>query len=181
MKVIFLDVDGVLNSWPDCKQAHYKMKVGGNGCIGISNVRLRFLKQIVDATDAKIVLVSSWKAEWLKYRAQVKEYLTTDMKEPLYIYFVRNEYGYYLHKKFRRHKLEVYDTTDDYEPNPSCRGQGIHNYLDAHKDITNWVVLDDDIFRDYDKEIMDHLINTNIYEGALDEEDVKKAIEILNQ
>jgi len=28
---------------------------------------------------------------------------------------------------------------------------------------------------------MDHLINTNIYEGALDEEDVKKAIEILNQ
>lgn len=181
MKVIFLDIDGVLNSWSDCKQAHYKMCVGGKGCVGISNVRLRFLKQIVDATDAKIVLVSSWKSSWLQYRKQVKEYLTTDKKEPLYIYFDRNEYGYYLHKKFRKHKLEIYDTTEGYEPNPWNRGTGIRNYLMIHKDIKNWIVLDDEIFKDYNDEILMHLIKTNFEYGALDEEDVKKAIELLNQ
>ena len=181
MKVIFLDVDGVLNSEYDCKQSHYTMNVEGHGCIGISNVRLRLLKQIIDATDAKIVLVSSWKSSWLEYRAQVKEYLTTDKKEPLYIYFDRNKYGYYLHKKFRKHKLEIYDTTEEYEPNPWNRGTGIHNYLEAHKDIKNWIVLDDEIFKDYNDEILTHLIQTDFYYGALDEEDVKKAIELLNK
>ena len=181
MKVIFLDVDGVLNSQSDFKATHHKMCVMGSGCIGIYGPRLKLLKQIVDATDAKIVLVSSWKSCWLKYRKQVKEYLTTDMKEPLYIYFDRDDYGYYLHKKFRKHKLEIFDTTYDYEPNSWFRGEGIHNYLNSHKDITNWVVLDDEIFRDYDEEILKHLVKTSYYNEALNEINVKEAIEILNQ
>ena len=50
IKVIFLDVDGVLNSYLDrmsydlCTDSHFEI-----------------LKKIVDATDAKIVLSSSWR------------------------------------------------------------------------------------------------------------------------
>jgi len=182
MKVIFLDVDGVLNSWADCKRAHYKMCVGGgHGILGISNVRMRFLKQIVDATGAKIVLTSSWKTSWLAYQKQVHDYLLTNTKEPLYVYCQRNEIGYYLHKKFRMHNLEIFDTTQNYEPMCYLRGSGIYNYLDAHPDIIQWVVLDDEIFEDYDTEILNHLIKTNMTDGALDAADVQRAIAILKQ
>lgn len=183
MKVIFLDIDGVLNSVPDHKATHCKMNVGGDGCIGIYKPRLRFLKQIVDATDAKIVLISSWKEDYEKYRNQVKEYLNTDMKEPLYVYFERAEYGYYLHKKFHRMGLEIFDTTLRYERNRygGDRGEAIIKYLEDHPDITNWIVLDDEIFDDYNEfGILPYLIKTSFYTGALDEYYVARAISMLN-
>lgn len=55
-KVIFLDVDGVLN----CRST--KDKCGGY--IGIDDKKVSLLKEIVDATGAIIILVSSWKEWW---------------------------------------------------------------------------------------------------------------------
>ena len=58
MKVIFLDVDGVLNS-------NYSHSISTNekGWMWdeISDFHLEKLKRIVDETDAKIVLSSSWR------------------------------------------------------------------------------------------------------------------------
>lgn len=50
MKVIFLDVDGVLNS----SQDGFTIKLG-------TSKHLELLKQIVGSTNAKIVLSSSWR------------------------------------------------------------------------------------------------------------------------
>lgn len=50
MKVIFLDVDGVLNH--------------GNSKIKVEDDKIQFLKQIIDETGAKIVLSSDWRF-WL--------------------------------------------------------------------------------------------------------------------
>ena len=50
MKVIFLDVDGVLNS----KQDDYSIKLR-------TDSHLNFLRMIVKSTGAKIVLSSSWR------------------------------------------------------------------------------------------------------------------------
>ena len=55
-KVIFLDVDGVLN----CHST--KDKCGDY--IGIDDKKVALLKEIVDATGAIIILVSSWKEWW---------------------------------------------------------------------------------------------------------------------
>ena len=51
LKVIFLDVDGVLNSKQD-----------GNSIKLRTDSHFRLLQEIVKATGAKIVLSSSWRA-----------------------------------------------------------------------------------------------------------------------
>ena len=56
MKIIFLDVDGVLN----CKSS--KSRCGG--FLGIDDSKVKLLKEIIDITGAKIVLSSSWRYGW---------------------------------------------------------------------------------------------------------------------
>lgn len=52
MKILFLDFDGVLNS------QEYRDVYGSSGA-GIDRSRLSLIKSIVDATNAKIVLITS--------------------------------------------------------------------------------------------------------------------------
>ena len=62
-KVIFLDIDGVLNA--DCdfggrsKPNPYVTSDSGKRYCGICKTHVKYLKEIVDRTGAKIVLVSS--------------------------------------------------------------------------------------------------------------------------
>lgn len=79
MKVIYLDIDGVLN-YRYCAETF-------KGFVGICDENLLLLKKIVDATKAKIVLTSTW-------RHDVKE---------------RSDLGNYLLEKFQKVGLEVYD------------------------------------------------------------------------
>ena len=59
IKVIFLDIDGVLNSL-----AYDRGRKENDG--NIDETRLPLIKQIVDETQAKIVLSSSWRTHWNK-------------------------------------------------------------------------------------------------------------------
>ncbi len=61
MKVIFLDIDGVLNS---IKFDRLRMRDGRSDFIDES--RLPLLKQIVDSTGAVIVLSTTWRVHWEK-------------------------------------------------------------------------------------------------------------------
>ena len=54
MKVIFLDVDGVLNSWNTKTRNPL-------GFIGVDEDKCQLLREIVQATGAVIVLSSSWR------------------------------------------------------------------------------------------------------------------------
>lgn len=57
MKVLFLDIDGVLNKHED-----YLVRCEGQNSILIMNVTLvRRLEKILEETDAKVVLSSSWR------------------------------------------------------------------------------------------------------------------------
>lgn len=64
------------------------------------------------------------------------------------------------------------------------RGQGIFSWFSLHKDVTEWIVLDDEIFSDYEEyEIMKRLVkieNPGENRGGLQPEHVVKAIEVLN-
>ncbi len=59
MKVIFLDIDGVLNSY-----AYDRQRAPDDG--NIDATRLELLKLLIDKTEAKIVLTSSWREHWDK-------------------------------------------------------------------------------------------------------------------
>ena len=73
MKVIFLDVDGILTYINSGEQNE-----------GIDETRVERLKEIVDETDAKIVIISSWKGYYLKdgsyYKPKIYDYPIMKMR-----------------------------------------------------------------------------------------------------
>ena len=163
MKVIFLDIDGVLNAEDDFGEG----KPNPHFCYhrGISDEKLKRLKEIVDLTESKLVLVSSWKVGYSKF-----------LKDK------ENEIGLYLDNKLKEVGLELYDTTIKYDTDKgNSRGVEIALYLIDHKDITNYVVLDDDERIDYEKfNVLPHLVKTSPLTG-LTESIKDRAIKELNK
>lgn len=155
MKVIFLDVDGVLN-YVYCNARE------PCGCIGISDAAVKNLARIVESTGAVIVLTSTWKKHWQRGLR------STDQLHPS---------GKYLQNKLLKQKLFILDKTMDDMDN---RGEGIQNWLSKHPEVTHWIVLDDDIFPDYkEQSILPHLVKTDFYAGGLTESLVHQAIRML--
>ena len=152
MNAIFLDVDGVLNN--------AKTKAKCWGYVGIDNALVRKLGQIVKMTDARIILTSTWKDEFIPGSIVQKDHMAK-----------------YLMNKLLRAGLWVTDKTIDKWYN---RGEGIMDYLTMHPEITQWVVIDDQLFTDfYDYiDIIKRLVTTDPALGLTDA-DVKEAIQIL--
>lgn len=86
--------------------------------------------------------------------------------------------GRYLNNHlWKKGGLRILDKT--WEKSPVYRGHGIQSYLTEHPEVINWVVIDDEIFKDYDIEnIMPHLVKTDGNLG-LTENDAAAAIKIL--
>lgn len=156
MKVIFLDVDGVLND----KNTQRTTEAPG---IGIDDIKIQYLKNIVDATNAQIVLCSGWKLGWSHNFANQSASVQ------------------YLTNKLINYGLTIIDRT--YDPDGfSHRGEGIKNWLANHPIVDAWVVLDDDIFPDYEEQgIIPHLVKSSFYNKGLTEELVEQAIKILKK
>lgn len=153
MKVIFLDVDGVLNS-ADSEDVF-------RGFIGIDYAGVALLKEIVNATGAEIVLVSTWKLSWEKDNKSRQDSL-----------------GAYLDERLAEEGLVIIDKTGGHIYD---HGTGIVDWLSEHQ-VESWVVLDDEIFDDYEEcGVMPHLVKTSFYDGGLKEKHVELAINLLNK
>ena len=153
LKIIFLDIDGVLN----CQYSRSRC----SGVIGIDDKKVKYLHEIIKRTKARIVLTSTWKSGWDR---------NTELQD---------EFGKYLTRKLKRQGIFVYDKTND---NGHDRGLGIINWLSG-KNIDSWIVVDDEVFEDYEKyDIMSHLVKTSFYDtnGGLTQRHVDMAIEKLN-
>lgn len=164
MRVVFLDIDGVLNYE---KSKSYK----DNLYLGIDTIRAKRLAKIVEATDAKIVLTSTWR----EFFAIGK----TKWEQP-------SQTGRYLYNKLRRQHLFVYGKTTE-KIAWKYRGHGIQKWLNEHPEVTDFVILDDELFTDYyELGYIDRVIKT-IYHtdiddfGGLTENLVYSAINILNK
>lgn len=143
MNIIFLDIDGVLNADSPSSKSYC------DNYAGIDTDKTRQLARIVQETNAKIVLISSWKINWKPPPAPFKNYPNT----PKHSRYLNNN----LQKKG---KLSCIDATK--ERNLELRGKGIQDWLSTHPEVENWVVLDDEIFRDYEKcQIFPHLVLTD--------------------
>lgn len=161
MKVIFLDIDGVLNSekfWNDETQPKRWLKAKQDGknideqsaLANIDYKAVELLNRIVKKTDAEIVISSTWKNDFnLPYKLR-------------YMGLIKPYYG-----------ITPYSTTRH-------RGTDIKMWLDLYKEDNTeikYVIFDDDM--DMLEEQIPYFIHTDFRVG-LTEEDVEKAIEILN-
>ena len=123
MKVIFLDVDGVLND-QDLIFEKFKTKE-----IEISKDKLLLLKKIITSNDdTKVVLSSSWRIGLLRKDGKIVADTT-------------------YHKEFlellKEYSIQIYDIT----PSMMSRPEEIKYYLD-NNDIESYVILDDEDLND---------------------------------
>lgn len=151
MKIIFLDIDGVLN----CQSSKSRCSI----YIGIDNDKVKRLRAIVDATGAKIVLSSSWRSDWFKEEN------------------FNGECGRYIDRKLRRERLAILDKTgtDMYDR----RRLEVERWMEG-KDIEAYVILDDLDYNWSYSDCVNHWVETSFERGGLQDEHVAKAIEILN-
>lgn len=148
MSIIFLDFDGVIST----SESKWHL----------DPEKVALVEQIISATDAKIVVSSSWRGN-SKSREE------------------------FISKLFNRYKRltecisedslfikSIYDVTDR---NGSARGDEIQRWLDAHdKEVDTYVILDDD------GDMLDNqllcFVQTDGWEGITSRE-VKLAIQVL--
>lgn len=152
MKIIFLDIDGVVNCWETKERAPSKV-------IGVEQRLISHIKEIVDATGAKLVLSSTWRKDW-----------AFDLMDGRDWHYLRDEFA----------KQDLYFL--DYTPSrrDSHRGEEIKEWLESTGyDVESYVIIDDemyDIWELHDGHTVQTSFNYGISEGA-----VKKAIKILEK
>lgn len=153
MKVIFLDVDGVLNCVDTTDLC--------GGYVGIENAKVKLLRRIVEETGAEIVLVSTWKDGWSKTDKDKKQ----DM------------FGYFLDRELEKESLVILDKTED---DGIHRGKGIRDWMSG-RDIESFVILDDKNYDYPARGLSPYHVKTEFYDenGGLNEKHVALAVRIL--
>lgn len=154
MRIVFLDFDGVLNT------AHYILvmesrKLQCNDEYGslFDPASVSYLGRIIDKTDAKIVVTSSWK-NLMSYSDILSMW----------------------------HKRSLPGEVIDVCPIPEGRrkrGDEVDAWISECKESCQYVILDDMSVDNFNKHQLDHLIVVNPYYG-INQETVERAIDILN-
>lgn len=162
MKIIFLDIDGVLNDLDYIHKAYpekcaFSQRNNINKCINykmyleyvkfnFNPENLKVLKKLCNMTECKIVLTSSFRCK------EVIDALT-DLGFPVIgmtNYINQNRY------------LEIMD------------------YLE-NNDVENFVIFDDESVYLKDTPLESNLVQTSLYDGGLKDFHIEKTISILNQ
>lgn len=153
MKVIFLDIDGVLNH-----QKHYEWLIETDEPTPLQRTypytelnpkSCQLLNEIIKETGAEIVVSSSWRLDG------------------------ENRLNY-LFKYFGLPR--IYDITPCLN---TARGIEIGAWLAAHPEVIDYVILDDD--EDMNVEQIPFFIKTNPYEDGSNEDVKERAIQILKK
>ena len=157
MKIIFLDVDGVLND-------RYTEETF-EGFVFVSDEKILLLKEIIEATEAQIVLTSTWRKGWF-----YKDHDSTYNGEEVWLFEA-------LQEKLNEYGIELFDYTEE----AGHRGDEISSWLKKHngETIEAYIVIDD---MDED-ELRCHsarFIQTD-FEVGLTEHHVDQAIKLLNE
>ena len=150
MKVIFLDVDGVLNN------RHTRVTTSDGWCF-VDDHLVAQLKRLLNLSGARLVLSSTWREGWHQEDESKNDISFTELRD-----------------KFNQFGIEIFDRTGEMRMH---RWQSIKEFFERpRKDvIEHYVILDD--WNDMG-EFSNHLVLTNPSTG-LTEEDIQKALKIL--
>jgi hypothetical protein len=156
MKVIFLDIDGVLNS----NDWYVKTRgVGGYNGGDVDPECIELINDLIDATGAKIIMSSSWRSDY----ENSCEYLYDN--------------GLYCDAIIGKTPHFCYTCQNDDIRSTLCRGNEIQYVLES-KDITSYVIFDDDQDMLYSQK--DNFIHIDYMHG-ITKEHIEQAIKILNK
>ena len=169
MNIIFLDIDGVLNSDEFFDDERHKImkefketKLNNKNLTAIDNfdllvdwtmlridfLKLEMVKVLSKETKSGIVMITSWR------NLEFYDFIENRLKE-LELPIVGK-----IEDEIKKDYITRYD-----------RGMGIRNYL-ANNNVLDYVILDDET-RDYDDTLLKKLVKTNPELGLTDNE-VKK-------
>lgn len=165
MRVIFLDVDGVLNT------AYTRERIPGLHYIGVDGRRVEVLRTLVDESGKEdetiIVLSSSWRAGIDRFGHEI----------PGHYQYLRDCLG--------EQGLTIYDETP-FVDGEGSRGAQIRAWLKENKalGITGMVVLDDVCFPDFQSTwISKYWVQTSYWDakGGLQNAHVRQALKIMHK
>lgn len=153
MKIVFLDIDGVLNSRTYMKWwlEQYKAPCGmGGKHEQIAHESVKKLCKILDETGAKLVLSSSWRILW-----SIKTVSDVLIRKGLP----------------KEHRIIAKTPGGG-----GRRGPQIQEWLDNNPEVESFIILDDDSDMDH---LTSRLVQTS-FEVGLTDNDVEIAIKLLN-
>ncbi len=162
MNIVFLDIDGVLNSLnyfierePKVLELYQNENYNKDTFLKLKRLMLdidinkvKVLKEIIDETKSLVVVISSWKNMGT-------------------FSYVQNE--------LIKMGIPIIGITDDCNSN---RGAGIKNYLQENN-VQKYIILDDEIFDDYDVELLSHLVKTSFNKNGLTNKHKSIAIKMM--
>lgn len=154
MKVVFLDIDGVLNT------TEYRLHKLRNReySVNIDPAKVAVLKTIVDSVDGRIVLISSWRRFWESGGRNT------------------DEAGRTIDEALREYGLTIWDKTPVIEE--GSRAQEVEQWLSGKHYVDEYVILDDKDFG-WGAKLRQHWIQTDGQVGLM-RDDAQTAIGILN-
>ena len=114
MIIIFLDIDGVMNSETYYKFVNTKQKSFSR----FNPISVNIVTKLVKEFEAKIVISSLW-------RFAMKKELSQELKKSNLVNYLHNDWSTPIIQ-------------------PGHRGKEIKLWLDSHPDITDFLILDDD-------------------------------------
>ncbi len=157
MKIIFLDIDGVLNS-----EQFYENKSDRELMdTPFDRANALVLKKIIEATDASVVLTSTWRRGW-------------DPNPSLC-----TVEGRFLNELFDSLSLAIHGKTEDLQ---GKRALEIRRYMKkCPEKITGFVILDDNDFGWKKNGLSRHVVQTDFSDGGLKESHAGQAVSILRR
>lgn len=135
MKITFLDIDGVCNSyeWYVKKE---KPIIGEYFDEDIDPEVIDRINRLCEESDSKIVISSSWRID-----------------------------SYYKQRLEKAGLKNIIDKTPitAFDSHYFTRGEEIQMWLEYHPEVTNYVIIDD--YEDFMKEQLPHFVKINPYKG----------------
>ena len=154
LKIIFLDFDGVLDTafYDSYLEQSNMPSCDDCGRPIFDPVCIGYLKQIVERTSAQIVVSSDW-----KYYDSLED----------------------LRKMWESRQMSgnLFDVTPNLK---ISRGAEICGWINGKANISNYVIIDDLGFENFNEDQLDYLVTGNPFYG-IDDVICQRAIEILNK
>lgn len=148
-KVIFLDIDGVLNAshnyvknwksqkdWLEFSKKH-QAEAEELGITMAFHMPIQYsigwLNELIEETGAKVVISSTWRGRGAAYMQKVLDFegVVCDVIDETI----------YNHKQIYEDRVPLYDHFSDYDV---LRGEQIKLWLSQHPEVKKYVILDDD-------------------------------------